>query len=126
MRRELRGFSLLEMVVAIAILAMSLAVLYRAAGGATRNVSVDERYAYAVELAQSLLSDNALVPFNGVAKQGETAGGFQWEVTSAPAATATPGMVNGALQQITVRVTWADGSKQRQVSLNSVVEGVRL
>jgi prepilin-type N-terminal cleavage/methylation domain-containing protein len=38
------GFSLLEMVVAISILALSLAALYQAVSGATRNVRTDERY----------------------------------------------------------------------------------
>ena len=37
--RRPRGFSLLEMVVAVAILGMSLGALYRAAGGATRIVA---------------------------------------------------------------------------------------
>ena len=52
--RRCGGFSLLEMVVAIAILALALAALYQAAGGATRNVRSDEKYAYGVELARSL------------------------------------------------------------------------
>ena len=50
------GFSLLEVLVAITILALALAVLYQAASGATRNVRSDEKYAYGVELARSLLA----------------------------------------------------------------------
>ena len=35
----MRGFSLLELLVAFAIMAMSLAMIYRAVGGSVRNVS---------------------------------------------------------------------------------------
>ena len=71
------GFSLLEMVVAISILAFALGTLYQAAGGATRNVRVDEKYAYGVELARSLLADNGSVPASGVNATGETDGWFR-------------------------------------------------
>ncbi|HAN69406.1 MAG TPA: general secretion pathway protein GspI, partial [Halieaceae bacterium] len=46
-RRKEGGFSLIEMIVAIVILALSLGMLYQAAAGATRNVRIDERYSYA-------------------------------------------------------------------------------
>ena len=71
------GFSLLEMVVAMAILAMSLGIMYQAVGGATRNVRADEKYAYAVELARSLLASNAQVPKSGLDVKGETQGDFR-------------------------------------------------
>lgn len=119
-----KGFSLLEMVVAIAILAVSLSVLYQAVGGATRNVRADERYAYAVELARSLLAVNAKVPAAGFSDAGETSGEFEWQVSTVP----TPslkGLSDGALQAIKVSVSWDDGAKQRNVTLHSVVEGVR-
>src|SRR6056297_2996658 len=79
-----RGFSLLEMVVAIAILGLALGALYQAASGATRNVRIDERYAYAVELARSLLADSSIVPADGEQRRGETAGGFVWRVDAQP------------------------------------------
>ena len=69
-----KGFSLLEMVVAVAILAMSLGALYQSVAGATRIVRVDEKYAYAVELARSLLADNAVVPFNGLQTDNQPGG----------------------------------------------------
>ena len=61
------GFSLLEMLVAISILALALGALYQAAAGATRNVRIDEKYAYSVELARSLLAEHARVPAAGAA-----------------------------------------------------------
>src|SRR5690606_40398158 len=55
------GFSLIEALVAMVILALSLGALYQAAAGATRNVRVDERYTYAVQIAQSLLAEHPFV-----------------------------------------------------------------
>lgn len=119
-----RGFSLLEMLVAIAILGLALGALYQAASGATRNVRVDERYAYAVELARSLLADNAVVPANGEQRRGETAGGFVWRVDARPLAqTRDSRLPPGLLQEIEVGVSWTDSGRTREVTLNSIVEG---
>ena len=116
------GFSLLEMVVAISILALALGALYKAAGGATRNVRVDEKYAYGVELARSLLADNGSVPASGVNATGEADGGFDWYVTTVPIAIGR-GSTVPVLHEIKVGVSWSDGGKRREVVLNSVVGG---
>ena len=123
--RASRGFSLLEMVVAIAILGLALGALYQSAGGATRNVRVDEKYAYGVELARSLLAMNAQVPADGLSNRGETAGGFAWQVETRPLDLQRTALANVSLQTIEVAVSWIDGGKRREVVLNSVVEGVR-
>ncbi|KGE04744.1 type IV pilus modification PilV family protein [Pseudohaliea rubra] len=126
-RASQRGFSLLEMVVAMAILGLALGALYQASSAATRNVRTDERYAYAVELARSLVADSAIVPAEGLRSQGETDGGFRWELRAEPLSRPrdsrlTPGM----LQELAVEVSWVDGDKRRRVRLHSVVEGQRL
>lgn len=122
-QRPARGFSLLEMLVAISILAVALVSLYQAASGATRNVRTAEKYAYGVELARSLLAENAVVPRTGVSLQGETSGGFRWRVNSRPVDLGRSGIAAGSLQDIEVAVSWLDGSKSREVLLSSVVEG---
>ncbi len=117
-----RGFSLLEMLVAIAILGLTLGALYQAAGGATRNVRTAERYAYGVELARSLLEQNEVVPARGVDQSGETAGGFEWRVQSQPHVLPRKQAGQFALHDIQVSVAWFDGSKRREILLDSVVE----
>ena len=125
-RRAAGGFSLLEMVVAVAIMAISLSVLYRAAGGATRSVGVDEKMVYAVELARSLVALNKLVPASGMRDEGETEGGFQWEVQAEPVVLQDPAPLEaGQLQYLSVTVRWPDGFKERQFVLNSIVAGER-
>jgi general secretion pathway protein I len=122
-RRAQAGFSLLEMVVAIAILALALGALYQAAGGATRNVRAAEKYAYGVELARSVLADNATVSPAGVNKGGETPGGFEWRVATSPVNLQRTALADVRLHQIEVAVSWEDGGRRRTVVLNSVVEG---
>ena len=118
------GFSLLEMVVAIAILSLSLGALYQSVSGATRNIRADEKYAYAVELARSVLASNIRVPAAGVRSSGETEGGFKWTAVAEPLTVGAPVLEPGALQQIAVSVSWEDGPRQRRVELHSVVEGI--
>ena len=123
-RLHQRGFSLLEAMVAISILGIALGGLYSAASGATRNVRADERYAFAVELGRSLLADNNKVSKSGVSDSGVTAGGFKWSVSTRPAALGRSGLDRGALQEIAIVVSWADGLRDRKIQLNSVVEGL--
>jgi general secretion pathway protein I len=117
------GFSLLEMVVAIAILALSLGTLYQATSGATRNVRSAEKYAYGVELARSVLADNALVPAGGKSAKGETEGGFRWSMQTSPIDLPNGSLPRGALHKLEVLVSWPDGMKRREVTLVSVVGG---
>ena len=125
MRPSSGGFSLLEMLVAIAILSVSLAALYQAATGATRNVRTAERYAYGVELARSLLAQNAQVPASGVGDAGQTDSGYRWEVNSVARPQPRGSRVRAQLHDLQVVVSWEDGSKTRSIVLDSVVEAYR-
>ena len=123
-RRNSAGFSLLEMLVAVAILGMALAALYQAAGTATRIVAVDQNYSYATQLALSLLADNGEVPAAGLSISGETDGGFEWSVQASPVAMVEPAVVKeGVLQEIAVSVAWRDGARERDIVLHSIVAG---
>lgn len=121
-RRE-SGFSLLEMVVAMAILGLTLGALYQAVGGATRNVRADERYAYGVELARSLVANYSEVPVEGLSASGETAGGYNWRVTAVPLDIEMGRQSVATLASLEVIVSWPDGSRWREVQLDSVVVG---
>ncbi len=124
-RRRHQGFSLLEMLVAVAILGISLSVLYEVVGGATKIVRVDQKYAYAVELGQSLIANYSVVPTAGLKQSGRTAGGFSWRVdTNAVLLDPLSTLPEGSLQALQVQVSWTDGEKQREVVLNTVVAGM--
>ena len=78
----------------------------------------------AVELGRSLLANHTQVPRSGLADTGVTAGGFKWSVTTRAAPLGRSGLEPGALQDIQVVVSWADGLRDRRIQLDSVVEGI--
>ncbi len=118
-----RGFSLLEMVVAVAILGLSLGMLYQAAGGATRSISTSEDYAYAVVIAQSLLALHDQVPVEGVTLSGTTGDGYEWEVISRPwhADERMGEEAVARLHWLDVRVRWGSYIRPREFVLHSAV-----
>lgn len=114
------GFTLLEMLVALIILAMSLGALYNGVGGAMRAVGGDEKYVYAVELARSLVAINTVVDPNSI-QRGETEGGFQWQVQSRTLPAKS--LPESQLQRLMVEVSWHDVGKTRRVVLETIVAG---
>ncbi|GAB5452713.1 MAG: hypothetical protein Hals2KO_30410 [Halioglobus sp.] len=116
-----RGFSLLEMMVAIAILALALGYLYQASGGATRNLRVQEKYAHGVELARSLLAEYSPVSAGGVDATGSHGEEYTWRVTSTPVESVGARAQQALLHSVEVSVSWSDGLRRRQVALHSVV-----
>ena len=78
-QRRQRGFTILELLVAFAIMAISLGMLYRASGGSARSVGNMERYQRATVLAESILAMRDAVPEEGWSEAGQVAG-FDWRV----------------------------------------------
>jgi len=120
------GFSLLEMIVAILLLSFSLGALYQAVAGASKIIRIDEKYAYANGIAQSLLAEYAVVPETGVVLSGETDGGFRWQVNAEPLeGEEYPAQLSpGSLQQLKISVSWGDETNGRSIKLTSVAAGL--
>jgi general secretion pathway protein I len=116
-QRRAGGFSLLELVVALAIMSIALGVMYRAVGGGARTVGDLSAYSRAIALGESVLQLRDAVPAGGWNGAGEWAG-FRWSVSTSPYEAAAGKAV--AVHRIQVDVAWFDGSRPRSVSLVSL------
>jgi general secretion pathway protein I len=121
-RRAVRGFSLLEVLVAFAILALTLGVLMNIFSGGLRNLGDGQQYARATLDAQSKLSEIGVTqPLSPGETSGEFGDGFSWVARVTPIAQ-SPGS-NQALYQVDLTVKWGDGPTQRAVSLHTLKIG---
>lgn len=119
--RSRNGFTLIETLVAMVILAMTLGALYQATAGATRNVRIDEHYNYAILLAESLLAENRRPPAGGVSDSGEVQG-YQWRVQSRAYPGGDDEQLPGLeLHRLEVEVIWDDGGDERDILLTTVI-----
>lgn len=115
-RRHVDGFTLLELLVALAIMAMSLGLLYRASGGAVRNVGAIEHLQQAIMVAESLSELRDSVPAQGWNEAGRSAG-YAWQVRSAPYDAGPQGTNLVPLHEIRILVTWDDAGRAREFEL---------
>ena len=127
------GFSLLEVLVAFSILALSLGVLMQIFSGAMRNAVLSEQYSQAALLAQSILSATGIEePLQAGERAGEWENGMRWRLfispyeepledgEEQPRGLRTEQLANVEGYQLRVEVSWDDGDKRRRVELESL------
>lgn len=112
-----KGFTLLELLVALAIMGMSLALLYRASGSGARNVADIEAYQGAIMVGQSVLDLRSTVPASGWNETGVD-GAYAWQVKSAPFPTSASGPNIPPLHALEIVVDW--GQPRRELLLRTV------
>ena len=115
-RGEAAGFSLIEMLVALAALGLALGALYQAASGATRNARLATDYAMATTLAESMLDEMVVQrPAVGVTDSGAFEQ-FSWQAW----VEAVPEREDAGIAWVSVEVTWQDDGRGRVVTLRTV------
>jgi len=117
--RKQSGLTLLELLVAFAIMALSLGMLYRIMGGGARSAGDIERYQRATVLAQSLLALRDTVPDGGWQQAGETAG-YGWRIQSTPYVTGLAGPAIPMLHEVSIAIDWRDGERSRNLNLTTL------
>lgn len=118
------GFTLIEAVVAFAILAMSCGVVYRVFGDSLLYQNSLQRRQTAVALAESKLAElNAEIPLHPGVQQGKTPDGTRWQVSVTPYM--EPGLAVDPrlplrLFALEVQVTWQDRGQPYQLALHGL------
>lgn len=113
------GMTLLELLVAFAIMAIALGMLYRAMGGSARSAGDIDRYQRAVVLAESVLALRDTVPEQGLRLGGESAG-YQWLLRTAPYVTGISGPQISQLHEVSIVISWNDGDRVRDLVLTTL------
>ena len=110
------GFSLLEVIVAMSIMAISLGALYQSGGGALRGALEAGARTRATALALALLDGQWSVPPTGL-QDGGNIGGMTWHLVTTPF---QPGPAMGekgwALHRIEVSVSWDEGRRNLKLA----------
>lgn len=125
-----RGLSLLELLVAFAIMAMAIGLLYRSMGGSARSVADMAQQQQAVMVAESVLALRDAVTSEGWNETG-TSAGFRWAVSSRLFNTPFPWPFEAVdaphttdrlpLHEIRLSVYWTDGTRLRQLEVTTLL-----
>jgi general secretion pathway protein I len=124
-RAPVRGFTLLEVVVALAIAGLALVGLFRAGSGGVLAVDAAGRVDEAIQRAQSQLAEfgriGAITPGDS---EGDDGDGYRWRVRVRPLAAWQVG--SGAasaritLFDVEIAISWQAGGGRRSVVLCSL------
>ena len=128
MRKNSRGMTLIEVLVAFIVLSVTMAVIMQIFSGGMRNARLAESYSRAVFLAESKMAavglERPLIPGED---SGQVGGEMHWRVSVTPAEDETPNgqMVPVRLYQVRVMAGWSEDGRERQVELASLRLGPR-
>ena len=122
------GFSLIETLVALAIVGMALAAIAQVFGTGLLGHRVSEAAATALTLAESQIATASAAPLAPRQSEGNFAENFHWRLTVALfddpqkklAGLSTEPAATLRLYRISVAVDWRDGWRQRQLALSTL------
>jgi general secretion pathway protein I len=124
-RRAALGYTLIEIVVAFAILALGLTLLLGTLSGASRQLRQAGDAGRAELHAQSLLDELAVLPEPGHRQGALEDGRYHWQLDVAPwagpgRADAPPSPGAPRLLRVALRMEWGDGGPGQTLQLSSL------
>jgi general secretion pathway protein I len=124
-RSRTRGFTLLEVVVALAIAGLALVGLFRAGSGGVLAVDAAGRANEAIQRAQSQLAQfGRSYAITLGDSEGDDGDGYRWRVHARPLAAWQVGSGAGAatitLFEVQIAISWQAGGGRRSVVLTSL------
>ena len=123
-----QGFSLLEILMAFSILALSLGILLNIFSGGVKTAMVSEDYTAAVQIAESLMAKAGTeIPLKDHQSSGNENKKYFWQLTISPyflsSENVDPKNAPAELYKVQATVTWGDsedGSDDRQIQLSTL------
>ena len=123
MLRNEKGFTLLEIIAALTILATVILTLVQMFSGSINQAAQAERYLNGVYLAQQKFSQLELDNFESEANEGvfENQSNYRWQLEIFPYESPLNNEeARIKIQKISLRVYWEDGSQEKEVQLISL------
>ncbi len=123
-KRHSSGYTLIEVLVAMVILALALSVLLQIFSGGLRNISISDDYTRAVLIARTQLnSTGAIASLATGSSDGISDEKFHWTRTVENYAYSATTNVPLNAYTVTVEVEWSHAKSERRVQLSSLMLG---
>ena len=117
------GFSLLEVIVALAIMAMGFVTVLQLFSGSIRSVSLSEQYLKGTTLAHSKLGELEVNNYSASEFEGifPDEKNYQWQLEISPYTSSLNSKEdNIQLSEVTLNVLWKDAGKTRDIELSTL------
>ena len=117
------GFSLLEVIVALAIMAMGFVTVSQLFSGSIRSIGLSEQYLKATTLAHSKLGELEINNYNSPEFKGTFTNekNYHWDLEISPYSSELNNTKNNIqLSEVTLNVHWVDANKIRNIKLNTL------
>ena len=117
------GFSLLEVIVALAIMAMGFVTVLQLFSGSIRSVSLSEQYLKGTTLAQSKLGElevnnYSVTEYEGIFPDEKN---YRWQLQVSPHTSSLNSKENNIqLSEVTLNVLWEDAGKTRDIEMSTL------
>ncbi len=121
------GFTLLEVLVAFAIAALALGVLFEGAVGGIRSTRIADRTEEALSRARShLAAVGQGTPLGPGTQEGDDGSGFHWSVRIRPLQSALTSSSRVVLYAVQVTESWSEGDARDDATRSVVLRTERL